>query len=229
MNLLVEQIMNPLESIKKDAYKDIIEDLFTIYPEHIKEQENWKGHKFVSKKVFCELMELDHTSQKDIRFLSNILKDYGVVYDRFKTINKVKGCFKFISLKEDKNKEQIDKCNELNSRDSRIIDSLNKEKYNILQIITKRKLSVADFVNSGSYRDMWAKEQGQYNNTEYDVLLKNMYESKQIKVKEFEYGKIKENGERKTRKYYYTRLSEEEVENMSELDVKSRLWQNLAF
>lgn len=79
-----------------------------------------------------------------------------------------------------------------------------------------------------------------------------MYKDNKIKVKEFEYGKIKKNGERKTRKYYYTDKSvlcaceppkwtnqlslaptallavmlSVYVENNSEANVKKKLWQN---
>lgn len=82
-----------VEKLKKATTESSICQLFRFTPSDI------GTNNYVSKKVICDLLGLDYMNQKDIRLLSNILKKYGVVYDRFKTINKVKGCFQYIELK----------------------------------------------------------------------------------------------------------------------------------
>jgi hypothetical protein len=86
-----------VERVKKAAIISAIEELFRFTP--LQQNNGRLTHNYVSKKVICDLLLLDCKSQKDIRYLSNILKDYGVVYDRFKTIDKVKGSFQFLKLK----------------------------------------------------------------------------------------------------------------------------------
>jgi hypothetical protein len=54
---------------------------------------------YLSKKIVCDLMDLDCNSKKDIRYLNDVLIDYGVEYDRQKYMNKSKGVFFGISLK----------------------------------------------------------------------------------------------------------------------------------
>lgn len=54
---------------------------------------------YLSKRVVCDLLDLDYKSKKDIRDLNNILTDYGVSYDKAKMMNKLKGVFISISLK----------------------------------------------------------------------------------------------------------------------------------
>lgn len=54
---------------------------------------------YLSKKVVCDLLDLDHKSKKNIRDLNDILIGYGVVYNDQKMINKLKGVFLNISLK----------------------------------------------------------------------------------------------------------------------------------
>ena len=55
------------------------------------------GH--LSKKVVCDLLNLDYKSKGDIKRLNVILADYGVEYDRKKMVNKECGVFLGISLK----------------------------------------------------------------------------------------------------------------------------------
>lgn len=82
-----------VEKLKKIAIETAVCELFRFTPNEL------GSRNYVSKQVICDLLGLDCTSQKDMRYLSNILKDYGVVYDRFKTQDKVKGCFQFLRLK----------------------------------------------------------------------------------------------------------------------------------
>ena len=82
-----------VEKWKKIAIETAVCELFRFTPSEL------GSRNYVSKQVICDLLGLDCTSQKDMRYLSNILKDYGVVYDRFKTQDKVKGCFQFLQLK----------------------------------------------------------------------------------------------------------------------------------
>ena len=54
---------------------------------------------YLSKKVVCDLLDLDYKSKKDIRDLNDILIDYGVSYDKLKMIKGNRGAFFCISLK----------------------------------------------------------------------------------------------------------------------------------
>jgi hypothetical protein len=54
---------------------------------------------YLSKKVVCDLLDLDYKSKKDIRDLNDILIGYGVSYKDQKMVNKLKGVFLCISLK----------------------------------------------------------------------------------------------------------------------------------
>lgn len=54
---------------------------------------------YLSKRVVCDLLDLDYKSKGDIKRLNIILTDYGVGYDRKKMINKECGVFLGISLK----------------------------------------------------------------------------------------------------------------------------------
>ena len=121
-------------------------------------------------------------------------------------------------FKQKQIEERNAKYNELNDADALIINEHYQDDVNRYKVIINRMLTSCDFVNSGSYSAKYCKNKKhkKFNNMMFLIILENMVESKEIKVKLF--GKYK---------YYYTRLSEEEVENMSELDVKSRLWQNL--
>lgn len=78
----------------------------------------------------------------------------------------------------------------------------------------KEMLEVADFVNSGSDKQNETSEK--FNNCNFSNVLEKMALEKKIKVIRFDLNK---------HKYYYTRLSDTEVENMSESDIKLRLWQ----
>ena len=57
---------------------------------------------YIPKKVVCDLMDLDYKSKKDIRYLNNMLMDYGVEYDSKKMINRDRGVFMNIFLNENK-------------------------------------------------------------------------------------------------------------------------------
>ena len=54
---------------------------------------------YLSKKVVCDMLDLDYKSKKDIRDLNNILTDYGVSYDKLKMLKGERGVFLCISLK----------------------------------------------------------------------------------------------------------------------------------
>ena len=54
---------------------------------------------YLSKRVVCDLLDLDYKSKKDIRDLNYILTDYGVSYDRKKMVNKECGIFIGLFLK----------------------------------------------------------------------------------------------------------------------------------
>lgn len=122
----IEEIICNLNYIEKFEYTDKyfdIEDII-VKKNKLKEiQEKTKEHKkqigkelfirklkkyfnftnnnndYLSKKVVCDLLDLDHKSKKDIRDLNDILIGYGVNYDRKKMIKKECGAFLCISLK----------------------------------------------------------------------------------------------------------------------------------
>jgi hypothetical protein len=54
---------------------------------------------YLSKKIVCDLLDLDYTSKKDIRKLNVILTDYGVKYSNSKMIKRLKGVYTGVSLK----------------------------------------------------------------------------------------------------------------------------------
>ena len=54
---------------------------------------------YISRKVVCDLLDLEYTSKKDTRYLNNMLVDYGVSYDNQKMIKKIRGAFLGICLK----------------------------------------------------------------------------------------------------------------------------------
>jgi hypothetical protein len=54
---------------------------------------------YLPKKIVCDLLDLDDKSKKDIKYLNNMLTDYGVEYDRQKMIKGNYGVFFGISLK----------------------------------------------------------------------------------------------------------------------------------
>ncbi len=54
---------------------------------------------YLSKRVVCDLLDLDYKSKGDIKRLNNILTDYGVGYNRKKMINKECGVFTYLLLK----------------------------------------------------------------------------------------------------------------------------------
>lgn len=113
--------------------------------------------------------------------------------------------------------ERDAKYNELNIVDALVINAHYQDDVNRYETIINRMLTSCDFVNSGSYSAKYSttKDQRKFTNMMFFKILENMTEVKEIKVKRFD-----------RHKYYYTRLSESEVENMSEHDVKTRLWQN---
>lgn len=75
--------------------KVIQKDLFII---KIRKHFNFTDD-YLPKKIVCDLLDLDCESKKDIRYLNEMLIEYGVEYDRLKMINKSRGVFFNISLK----------------------------------------------------------------------------------------------------------------------------------
>ena len=120
-------------------------------------------------------------------------------------------------FKQKQTKERDFKYNELNNADSSVINSHYHDDIKRYKKIIVRMLTLCDFVNSGSYSAKYSttKEQKKFNNMLFLSILENMVEDEQIKVKQI--SKFK---------YYYLRLSKGEVENMSEEEIKSRMWQN---
>ena len=94
------------------------------------------------------------------------------------------------------------------------IENMNIIINNYQEVKIKEMLEVADFVNSGSDKQNEISEK--FNNCNFSNVLEKMALEKKIKVIRFDLNK---------HKYYYTRLSDTEVENMSESDIKLRLWQ----
>lgn len=54
---------------------------------------------YLSKKIVCDLLDLDYKSKKDIRNINDMLIGYGVDYKDQKMVNKIRGVFLCISLK----------------------------------------------------------------------------------------------------------------------------------
>ena len=96
---------------------------------------------------------------------------------------------------------------------TRLTENLNA----LYERIIMEQLKNYDFVYSGSFKPN--KKSQTFNNCAYTSVLNKMCKSKQIKCKEFEFGKPK-NGKYKTRKYYYLRLSKEKVDTMTMDQVK---------
>jgi len=121
----IEEIICNKGYIEKFEYSDDffdIEDVFVEKYRLLKIEKKTKEHKiqickelflwkinkqfrftnnndYLSKKVVCDLLDLDYKSKKDIRDLNNILTDYGVSYDKLKMIKGDRGVFLCISLK----------------------------------------------------------------------------------------------------------------------------------
>ena len=85
------EVIEEIEKNKTQLIKSVIDEFFVI--------SNDKKD-CVSKKVFCDMLQLDHNSKKDIRLLSTILKEYGVIYNRIKLIKGVAGAYFGIKLLE---------------------------------------------------------------------------------------------------------------------------------
>ena len=77
------------ENCKKDIF-------FNNFNKHFKITNN---NECLSKKVVCDLLDLDCNSKKDIRYINHMLIGYGVSYKDQKMVNKIKGVFLNISLK----------------------------------------------------------------------------------------------------------------------------------
>lgn len=87
-----------LQEKTKEQKRQIGKELFiSKLKKHFKFTNN--NNDYLSKKVVCDLLNLDYKSKKDIRYLNDILTDYGVSYDRQKYMDKSKGVFLCISLK----------------------------------------------------------------------------------------------------------------------------------
>lgn len=99
-------------------------------------------------------------------------------------------------------------------RFDKYIENMNIIINNYQEVKIKEMLEVVDFVNSGSDKQNEISEK--FNNCNFSNVLEKMALEKKIKVIRFDSTK---------HKYYYTRLSDTEVENMSESDIKLRLWQ----
>ena len=88
----IEQIkLQELKQKQEMTYKTIVNQLFTITN---------NKRDFVSKKVFCDLLNLDITNKSDIRLLTTVLKNEGVEYNRKKSIKGVAGAYCGIELNE---------------------------------------------------------------------------------------------------------------------------------
>lgn len=85
-----EKHAEKMKIIKNELFVEKVKKHFRFTNDH---------NDYLSKKVVCELLYLDHKSKKDIRHINDMLIDYGVSYDRKKMINKEYGVFLGISLK----------------------------------------------------------------------------------------------------------------------------------
>ena len=83
------QLIENIERGKSQLVKSVISEFFEITNDK---------QDCVSKKVFCDMLQLDHKSKIDIRFLSNILKDNGIEYNRIKIIKGITGAYFGIKL-----------------------------------------------------------------------------------------------------------------------------------
>ena len=117
-------------------------------------------------------------------------------------------------------KQKLKKKNQslkLIERFDKYIENMNIIINNYQEVKIKEMLEVADFVNSGS--DKHNETSIKFKNSNFSNLLEKMALEKKIKVIRFDLN---------NHKYYYTRLSDREVENMSESDIQLRLWQNIS-
>ena len=82
----------------KEHKKQLLQELFI---RKLKKHFNFTNdnNDYLSKKVVCDLLDLDYKSKKDIRYINDMLIGYGVEYDKEKQVNKLKGVFLGISLK----------------------------------------------------------------------------------------------------------------------------------
>lgn len=85
------EVIEEVERGKTQIIKSVIDEFFVV--------SNDKKD-CVSKKVFCDMLQLDYNSKIDIRLLSTILKEYDVVYNRVKRIKGVAGAYFGIKLLE---------------------------------------------------------------------------------------------------------------------------------
>ena len=83
------QLIENIERGKSQLVKSVINEFFKITNDK---------KDCVSKKVFCDMLNLDHKSKIDIRFLSNILKEHGIEYNRIKIIKGITGAYFGIKL-----------------------------------------------------------------------------------------------------------------------------------
>lgn len=115
-------------------------------------------------------------------------------------------------LHEFRNKQAMDYINNANE----LISYYNKETDKLEENKIIKMLNIADFVNSGSNKQNDISKK--FNNCHFSNVLEKMALEKKIKVIKFDSNK---------HKYYYTRLTDTEVENMSLSDIRTRLWQNI--
>ena len=88
----IEQIkLQELKRKEEMTYKTIINKLFTITN---------NKRDFVSKKIFCDILDLDITNRSDIRLLSIILKKEGIEYNKVKIFKGIAGGYSGIKLNE---------------------------------------------------------------------------------------------------------------------------------
>ena len=106
-------------------------------------------------------------------------------------------------------------------RFDKYIENMNIIINNYQEQKIKEMLEVADFVNSGSDKKNEISEK--FNNCNFSNVLENMALEK--KIKKITKKKLNKKNEYSYKHYYYLRLSDTEVENMSESDIKLRLWQ----
>jgi len=91
-------VKKPQPFYKNKERKQLCKEVFLWkFNKHFRFTKN--NTEYISKKVVCDMLDLDYKSKKDIRDLNNILTDYGVSYDRKKMIKREKGAFLGFCLK----------------------------------------------------------------------------------------------------------------------------------
>jgi len=75
--------------IEESKIKELIDSKFTITDDN---------NNFVSKKVICDLLDIDYKDQRVIRTTTYVLQGYGVYYNRSKMIKGVIGAYQGITL-----------------------------------------------------------------------------------------------------------------------------------